>query len=691
MSRARPRATIKDGPAFSGGGGEGATRASFSRRAFVLGGGMGLVGAALATRMAYLSIFEGEQYRLAAEENRVQLRLIPPRRGWIVDRNGKPLALNKPDYRLELIPEQIVDLDAALAQVARVLPLSFEEELRIRADIAIQPGYMAVEVARGLDWPAFAGLNVQVADVPGLHPVQAFARVYPDADQFAHLLGYVGAPTPEQYKAQKDPLLIFPGFRIGKDGIERRQDKALRGSAGARRVEVTARGKVVRELGTRSDTPGETLKLTIDRDLQNFAARRLGDNSASVIVIDCLNGDVLAMVSMPAFDPNIFSTRVPATLWQELQADDHNPLLNKAAMGLYPPGSTFKMVTALAALGAGVTPDAGVRCTGRYRLGNNIWHCHSRRGHGFVNMASALPKSCDVYFYAYGREVGIEAIAGMARQLGLGQKYELPLSGQAAGIVPDGAWKTRRFGKDWSIGETLNTAIGQGYLIANPLQLAVMTARIASGRVVMPRLLAPVAGTTDLAFAALGIPSEHLDLVRKGMFDVVNSGIGTARGARSAIGGVHFAGKTGTAQVRRISKEERRRGVRRNESLPWKQRDHALFVAFAPTEAPRYAVSVIIEHGIAGGKYAAPIARDVLTFLYDPARALKALVPIEAALVAKREAAARAAAAAAATEVAATRAEAEGVMPAWLRFEPPQPPRFEIGEAEDPQLPREAE
>jgi penicillin-binding protein 2 len=658
----------------------------FSRRALLLGGGMGLVGTALSTRLAYLSIFEGEQYRLASEENRVQLRLIPPRRGWIVDRNGKPLALNRPDYRLEMIPRDIADIDDVLARVAKIVPISTEQELRIRADIALQPAYMPVEVARDLGWPEIAALNVQIADVPGLQPVQAFSRVYPDADQFAHLLGYVGAPTPNQYKLQKDPLLILPGFRIGKDGIERHEDRNLRGQAGARRVEVTARGKVVRELGTRGDKPGQTLKLTIDRDLQNFAARRLGDNSASVIVIDCLTGDVLAMVSMPAYDPNVFSTRVPSALWQELQKSDHTPLLNKSAMGLYPPGSTFKMVTALAALEAGVLPDEGVRCTGSYRLGNNNWHCHSRRGHGFVNMHTAIPKSCDVYFYAFGRQIGIDAIAVMARRLGLGQKYDLPLPGQAAGIVPDTAWKQRRYKKPWNAGETLNTAIGQGYLIANPLQLAVMTARVASGRAVVPRLIAPADGAAPPAFEPLGIPEEHLAIVRQGMWDVVNSGMGTAHAGRSPISGVHFAGKTGTAQVRRITAEERRRGVKKNESLPWKQRDHALFVAFAPTEEPRYAVSVIIEHGIAGGKYAAPIARDVLRFLYEPDRALALLGPIEAATAKARAAAAEAAAAEAAAQVAV----ADTMMPAWLRVDGSAvlPPTYEI-EPDAPIEPRE--
>ena len=662
---------------------EAARAQSFTRRAIVLGGAMGAVGVTLAARMAYLSIFEGEQYRLASEENRIQQRLIPPRRGWIVDRNGKPLALNKPDYRLELIPEQIVDLDSVLYQLGKILGLGFEDELRIRADIAIQPAYMPVEVARELDWHKFAALNVQVAGVPGLQPVRAFSRVYPDADHFAHLVGYVGAPTPTQYKEQKDPLLIFPGFRIGKDGIERHEDRALRGHAGAQRVEMTARGKVVRELDTRGDQPGATLKLTIDRDLQSYTARRLGDNSASVIVIDCLTGDILTMVSMPAYDPNIFSTRVPAALWRSLQESDHNPLLNKSAMGLYPPGSTFKLVTTLAALGAGITPDLGVRCTGSYKLGNNTWHCHSRRGHGFVNMHTALPKSCDIYFYEYGRQTGIDAIARMARKLGLGEKYQLPLPGQAAGIVPDTAWKRKRYKKDWTVGETLNSSIGQGYLALNPLQLAVMTARVASGRKVIPRLLAPADGATPPPFELLDIPVEHLDVVRQGMFDVVNAGIGTAKAARMPVSGVHVAGKTGTAQVRRISAEERKHGVKKNESLPWKQRDHALFVAFAPTEQPRYAVSVIIEHGIAGGKFAAPIARDVLTFMYDPERALKILGPIEAKMNEAREAAARA-------EAEATRhADQDKLMPSWLRTEAVTPPTYEIGPPDEPIPPPE--
>ena len=656
-------------------------RMAFSRRALLLGAGMAGTGALLAGRMAWLAVFEGETYQLRAQANRIQDRLIPPRRGWIVDRQGKPIAMNRPDYRLELRPAEVEDIDTTLVAIRAVLDIDLAEDARIRDDLRTQPSFMPVVVRGNLSWREFSTCNVRLATLPGVTPVQSFSRFYPEADHFAHLVGYVGAPTPAQYREQKNPLLIYPGFRIGKDGIERFADKQLRGTAGSSRVEMTARGELVRELGTNADTPGETLRLTIDRDLQDYAARRLGDNSASVIVMDCITGDVLCMVSMPAYDPNIFSRRVPARLWNALQKDDHTPLLNKSAMGLYPPGSTFKMVTTLAALEAGVDPGDTVGCSGAYRLGNNTWHCHARRGHGGVNMHRALPLSCDTYFYVMGRKVGIDAIATMARRLGLGQEYPLPLPGQAKGIVPDKAWKQRRYGKDWREGETLNGAIGQGYIVTSPLQLAVMTARLASGREVMPRLIADGPAPQ---FPSLGIPDAHLALVRQGMVDVVNAGYGTARAARSPIGDVLFAGKTGTAQVRRISAAERKRGVIRNEALPWKQRDHALFVAFAPADAPRYACSVIIEHGIAGGRYAAPIARDVLSFLFEPKRALAVLPPIEAE-------AARLRALRQQNEAAASIAsETRQMMPSWLKLDI-KPPVFEIADADAPQPPREPE
>ena len=623
---------------------ESAREQMFSRRSFVVAGAMGVVGVALTARMTWLSVFQGEKFKLLAESNRVQLRLIPPRRGWIIDRNGKPLALNTPDYRLELIPEQLTDLEATLTEIVKILPLTEEDLTRIREDVARQPKYMPVTITSGIGWQAFAELNVRLPDLPGIQPVRGFSRVYPEADRFAHLLGYVGTATAEQYQKTRDPLLIFPGFKIGKDGIEKRKDAELRGTAGANRVEVNARGRVIRELDTRSDIPGENLKLTIDRDLQSYAARRVGDASASVIVMDCETGDLLCLLSMPAFDPNVFSTRITTKLWAELQASERHPLINKSVQGLYPPGSTFKMMTALAALETGTLPTDSAYCNGKYRLGNNIWHCWRKRGHGNVAMHGALVHSCDVYFYTFGRAAGIDAIASVARRFGLGQKFDLPLPAQAAGIVPDDAWKMKRYGKPWAVAETLNTSIGQGYLITNPLQLAVMSARIASGKKVEPRLLADA---PRVAAGDLGISAEHLQIIRDGMIDVVNAGGGTGKQARLKVEGIRVAGKTGSAQVKRITMADRRAGRTSSDRMPYKYRDHALFVAFAPADAPRYAVSVIVEHGSHGGTAAAPIARDVLTYIFEPERALATLEPLERAFAAKR------AAAAAATEAAA--------------------------------------
>ncbi len=619
--------------------GDGDSGRMFDRRAFFLGGVQVAAGGLLIGRMAWLSIFESEKYALASEENRVSLRLIAPRRGWIVDATGEPLASNRPAYSLDIVPSLAGDLDSALDRIAKVLPLDADDRRRIHAEARSLPPSASLAIAEDIGWDAFAALNLELADQPGLQPMRSYVRHYPDGAAFGHLLGYVGRATAEQFKENRDPLYLVPGFRVGKDGVERSKEEVLRGKAGAQRVEVTARGKIVRDLETRPDTPGETVQLTIDRGLQAFTAARIGDDSASVVVIDCLTGDVKCLISMPAFDPNVFSNRIPQALWAAMQADDHKPLLNKVTQGLYVPGSTFKMVTALAALSQGVLPSDTVSCGGRYTVGGNTWHCHSRRGHGTVAMRGGIAKSCNVFFYSTARRIGPEAVADMARKLGLGQKFDIPMPVQRAGIIPDPDWKMQRYGEKWSVADTLNTAIGQGYLNINPLQLAVMTARIASGRLVEPRLIA-TGPAKD--FAPLGIPEDYLEVTRQGMTDVVNGPGGTARSARLPVEGVQMAGKTGTAQVRRITAAERRRGVRSNASLPWRFRDHALFIAFAPTDAPRYAVSVIVEHGASGSKAAAPIARDLLTYIYDREKAEAGLSKLQASRESARRAKAEA-------------------------------------------------
>ena len=612
------------------GSGKNVTEASqsftFTRRAMVLGGIQGGIGVLLAARMGWISIAENEHYELLSESNRVNLTLIPPRRGWIIDRHGKPLANNRTDFRVDIIPDRLHDKDATVASLAELLSLDPDEVQRIKDDLKKAAGFQPVQVADKLDYAQYAAVSVRLPELPGVAPARGFSRNYPAGAAVGHLIGYVGAASADDYEENKDPLLITPGFKIGKDGLEKAFDKVLTGKPGAKRVEVTARGKVVRELTTRPDTPGHVVRLTIDAGLQHYAARRLGAESGSVVVMDCLTGDVLTLASMPSYDPNSFSDGIGHLEWNMLAEDDHVPLRNKTLQGLYPPGSTVKPMVALSFLEAGLDPNATVNCSGAIRVGTGLFHCWKRGGHGTVNMAKGIYQSCDVYFYHFAQQIGMQQIAGMARRLGLGQKFPLPFPSQSYGTVPDPDWKMKKFGKPWERYDTVNATIGQGYMLANPTQLAVMAARIASGRDLLPRF---VMARNQPQPRSLGLDPRHLTYVRNAMSDVVN-GPGTAGRARLPIPDVLLAGKTGTAQVRRITMAERRGGVLSNASLPWKFRDHGLFVCFAPFDRPRYAAAVVIEHG--GGSGAAyPIARDVLTYLYDKEKAMAALEPLETA------------------------------------------------------------
>lgn len=584
----------------------------FSRRALLLGGAQAAIFTTLAARMGYLSIFENNRYTLQAEDNRVSIRPILPRRGLILDRNGYPLALNRQDYRLAIVPEEVEDLEATLASIRQIVALDEEDLEKIRTQIKRVPGFMPVEVARDIDWQSFTAINVKLPNLSGVQPVQGYNRYYPDGEAVAHVLGYVGAPNEKNVEADPDPILRLPGFKVGKGGLEETFDKRLRGRAGADRVEVNARGRILRSLGRTEDTPGDPVTLTLDRELQVYSAWRLQGEAASAVVMDVHTGEILSLCSTPAFDPNDFSGGIKTRVWKSLLGDERHPLLNKPLQGLYPPGSTFKMVVTLAALEAGLLPRESVVCTGRYMLGSHAFHCWKRGGHGYVDMRRALFQSCDVWYYDISRRIGVDAIARMARRFGFGEKFDLPLPSQRAGLVPDAEWKRKRYGKAWLAGETLNASIGQGYMQATPLQLAVMTARLASGRAVEPRLIKsdkPIAPARSM-----NLSEEHLALVRQAMSDVVNGREGTARIARIRLPDVTMAGKTGTAQVRRISSAERRAGVRSNNQLPWRFRDHALFVAYAPVEAPRYACAVVVDHGGSGSGAASPMARDILTF-----------------------------------------------------------------------------
>ena len=588
-----------------------------TRRGLFLGGLQVSFAALLVGRMRYMQVDQGDEYRLLAEENRINIRLIPPSRGLIHDRNGVLIAGNEQNYRIVLVREDAGDPEAVLRKLSHIVWMSEEDIANALKEIKRRSPFVPVAVADRVSWDEVAEVAVNAPALPGITPEVGLSRIYPQRGDFAHILGYVGAVS--DYDLSKledpDPLLQIPRFQIGKSGVEAKMEHALRGSAGSREIEVNAVGREMRELSREEGQAGAAVQLTIDAKLQSYVQARMAGESAAAVVMDTVSGDILALGSAPTFDANKFVHGISSADYKALLEDPYRPLAAKTAQGTYPPGSTFKMVTALAALEEGVIgPGETVTCWGKIEVYNRNFHCWKRAGHGKVDLLKSLEQSCDIYYYEIAQRVGIDKIAEMARRLGLGEKHDLPLSAVAQGLIPNKAWKLENRGADWVVGDSLNAGIGQGFVLASPLQLAVMTSRLATGRAVVPRLVRSINGVDQpiAEQAPLGISSSNLAAVRQGMYAVVNARRGTA--GRSKITGDEFrmAGKTGTSQVRNITKAERARGVTRNEDLPWERRDHALFVAYAPAENPRYAVSVVVEHGGGGSTAAAPIARDVM-------------------------------------------------------------------------------
>jgi penicillin-binding protein 2 len=592
---------------------------TFSRRMLMLGGAQVAVGGLLVGRLGWLAIAENEKYQLLSESNRVQLIPVPPRRGWLIDRNQKPIAINKASFRVDIIPQQLDKGIDVVPAVAKLLDLEPDDVDRVRGELAQSRGFQPVSVADNVPYEQYAAITVRLPDLPGVAASQGFTRFYPGGSTVGQLVGYVGAANAAEYeKENKNPLLLVPGVKIGKEGLEKELEPILRGQPGGQRVEVTARGKLVKELEPKPDISGGTVQLTIDSDLHQYAARRIGDQSASIVVIDVTTGDILAMPSMPSFDPNNFSDGISQAEWKMLSQDDHLPLLDKTVESLYPSGSTIKPSMALALLNAGIDRKQIVNCTGAFPLGNHVFHCDKR--HGPLDMDGAVVHSCDVYFYTMCLRVGAEKLSPMVRSMGFGEKFDLPFDNQHYGTIPDPDWMVRKYHRKWQGYDTVNMSIGQGMVLINPLQLAVMASRLATGRRVVPRLLKhrPAVPQTELA-----VGQDHLDFIRKAMWGVVDHG--TAAAAKFPVPGIQMAGKTGTAQTHNLSAGERGNYTAAN----WKLRDHSLFMAFLPFDNPRYAAGTIVEHGGFGAAVAAPLVRDTLTFLYDKQKALAALDTFE--------------------------------------------------------------
>jgi penicillin-binding protein 2 len=591
----------------------------FTRRLAMLGGLQALMVTTLAGRLYYLQVIEGEKYRLLSDENRINHRILFPPRGLIVDRFGIPMATNSPSYRAILVAEQTPSLKATLEAFSAIVPLSERDIAKAMKERQHTQDFKPITVKDDLNWEEVNAVELNLPDLPGISIEIDQKRVYPFGGITSHILGYVAVPNEKDVERDPDPLLKQPGFRVGKNGLERQYDAALRGGAGESQLEVNSFGRVIRELARQEGQPGGDLVTTLDIGLHQFAHQRLSSEMAgAAAVMDVYTGDLLALVSTPSYDPTAFYRGLTNDEWQELSNDIYGPLTNKAVAGQYAPGSTFKMMTALAGLRAGVSPSDHVYCSGVTVLGSARFHCWKREGHGSLDMPTALKFSCDCYFYEIARRAGIDRIAETARLFGLGDVEGLDLPGEKPGLIPDSQWKKATFGDIWHPGETLVAGIGQGFITATPLQLCVMTARIANGGyAVKPRLVRRITDQSQNdegspVFPGLEVSPEHLKVLRTGMDMVSNTERGTAFRSRIDIPGMELAGKTGTSQVRRITMAERARGVLKNDELPWDRRDHALFVAFAPVHAPRYACSVVVEHGGGGSAVAAPIARDIL-------------------------------------------------------------------------------
>ncbi|HEX2889047.1 penicillin-binding protein 2 [Vineibacter terrae] len=613
----------------------------FTRRALLLGGlKVGMLGM-LGARLYWLQTIESDKYKVLADDNRINTRPLTPSRGLIFDRTGEPLAANRNNFRVLITADKgraadaIRQAETVLERLDRVITIGDGERQRIIEQMRRNRSFVPVTVRENLTWEQVAQIEFNAPDLPGVSIDLGQTRDYFYPELMSHIVGYVGRVSPEDLRDSDDAVLQLPGMRIGKKGVEKGADEALRGKPGGIQVEVNAVGRVVRELDRVEGEAGANLLLTIDLELQQYVADRLKDQSASAVVMDVVTGDILSMVSVPSFDNNTFARGVTQTEWQDLLNDPKKPLLNKAAQGVYPPGSTYKMVTALAALDSkAVGLWDRLPCNGFIEMPGNVKkYCWIHpAGHGWLNVLEALQQSCDCFFYEAAKRAGVDRIGEAAAKLGFGRPTGVGLPEESGGLQPSRAWKQERESKPWGLGDTYNLGIGQGDMLSTPLQLAVMTARIANGGYdVQPRLVAASAGARDAlqpppvqtkpSAPSLRFNPQHLKAVQQGMDMVVNSQSGTAFSSRITEKGMAMAGKTGTAQVKRITESERGRRMSQTE-LPWHLRHHALFCGYAPVDSPRYACAVVVEHGMGGSLTAAPITRDILlqTQKLDPSR-----------------------------------------------------------------------
>ncbi len=567
-------------------------------------------------RLWFLQYIEQDVLKEMSENNRLRFIPVAASRGSLLDRNGKVLVNNTPSYSLAVIPNEVKDRDGLLDTLVQVLKIDRSELVSKWEKGKGKAKYFPVILASGINRDQLEYFEENSLRLTGIEIEVKPVREYPEGAFASHLLGYIGEIS-EKESDLPEFAEYHPGDYLGKSGIERSYEKFLHGDDGGRQIEVDARGRYLRTVSETLPIAGNSVMLTIDKELQKAAEKALGDKAAAAVVMEINTGEILAFASAPGFDPSLFSGRMPPEKWEAYLNDKRHPLENKALKGQYPPGSTFKIITALAGLSEGlIDGNTTVNCKGEYKLGNTTFRCWNKKGHGNVNLKGAMRESCDVYFYILGERLGIDRIARYARMFGLGEAMGCGLENEKNGFVPTAEWKEKKFGKKWFKGETLPVSIGQGYLLMTPIQLAAMTAGVATnGKIYRPHLVKKILdrdGKTVKEFLpevlrSVDLKTEHFQAVKDGLLAVVNEPRGT--GAAARLYEVKVAGKTGTSQVVKMKDSK--------GPVAYEHRDHALFVAFAPYDKPEVAVAVVVEHGEHGGGAAAPVAGQILRRYFE--------------------------------------------------------------------------
>ena len=583
-----------------------------NRRTFFLFAGKVSLLSLLGWRLFDIQINNSSKYQTLSKNNQINIDILYPIRGIIYDRSGKIIASNVKVFDLYIIPEQTENINKTLNQLSKYIDLSFEKKREIINLSKIVKKFEKIKIVENLDWKTLELLEANKNYLSGLKLIEDFQRIYPEKENFSHLLGYVNKPSVKDLNLPY--ISQMPLLNIGQQGLEKIFNEQLLGKPGNKEIEVNASGRIIREISKKSSTKGIDVVLSLDSDLQKYVNFKLKDHKAgSIVVMDAENGEILSMASSPKFDSNLIIKKPNQNYWESLLSNPLSPLTDRSVQGLYAPGSTFKMIVAIAALKHNlINSKSHFFCESKINYGDRLFHCWKTNGHGKMNVFSAIKESCDVFFYDLSIKVGIDKIAEVAKDFGLGEIYKANIGNQKKGIVPSKKWKKETLKESWYGGETLIAAIGQGYVLSSPLQLAVMTSRIASGgKKITPSILK---NNKIKNFQLMDKYKKEIKIIQKAMFKVVNETKGTAN--KSKAKNFNFSGKTGTSQVKKITLAERESEDFRKIDIEWKNRDHALFVGYMPSDKPKYAISVIIEHGGSGASTAAPIAKDIFNFIF---------------------------------------------------------------------------